>query len=147
MSLELRMPDRYPRLDECQAKRWLEIRNQFFDEHESVLGTEFAANTGSQARNGSTTASEWKRTGRVFSVSDGSETRFPLFQLEGGHPMPVIAEILSVFGERLTPWQIAIWITAPNAWLGDWRCPVELLRAEPDRVLEAARREIAEKVL
>ena len=142
-----RMPSRSSRLDAHQAKRWLEIRSQFFHDHESVSGCEFGRLTGIQARSGSSRSSEWKRAGRVFSVSDGSEERFPLFQLEDGHPMPVVADVLSVFGERLTPWQVAIWFVSANAWLGDWRRPVELLRTEQDRVVEAARMEVADKVL
>jgi hypothetical protein len=83
----------------------------------------------------------------VFSVNDGSRERFPLFQLHEGQPIPAVANIIQLLRPKLSYWQIAFWFTTPNAWTGGWRAPCELLASEPERVVEAARHEVAERVL
>jgi hypothetical protein len=136
-----------PRLNPNQVRRWAEIRDAFFREHESVTAPELAQITGSRADNLSARAHAWKKAGRVFSVSDGAKERYPLFQFREGAPLPLIADLLLALKHKLPPWQVAIWLTTPNAWVGKWRRPVDLLESEPERVLEAAGREVEEQVL
>ena len=52
---------------------------------------------------------------------------------------PVIGGVLRALGERLSPWQIALWWTAANDWLGGQR-PADLAGTEPNLVVVAAQR-------
>ena len=134
---------------EHEARRWKEIRDGFLEEHKSVTAPELAKLTGSKAGNPSSRAYTWAKKGLIFSVNDGSADRYPLFQLrpDDGKPRPEIKAILEVLKSKLSNWQVAIWFTAPNAWTGDWRRPVDLLDKDPAAVLVAARQEVAEQVL
>lgn len=134
---------------EREARRWKHVREDFLRTNRSVTAPELAELTGSKSRNPSSRAHEWLRAGKVFSVNDGNATRYPLFQIDitEGKPRPEVREIVTHLREQLSDWQMAVWFTTPNAWTGDWRRPVDLLGAEPDLVVEAARHEVAEKVL
>lgn len=63
-------------------------------------------------------ASDWKRRGRVFSVTRAGREYFPRHQFDGMYePLPVIREILEAFGEVADPWVLAAWFHVPNGWI------------------------------
>jgi hypothetical protein len=130
-----------------EARRWAEARATFLVEHENVTAPELARLTGSQSINPSARAHSWVKANRIFSVNDGTGERYPLFQLREGQPLPQLAEILPLLKRKLTNWQIALWFTSPNAWVGGWRRPIDVLTESPDVVIEAARHEVGEHVL
>lgn len=130
-----------------EARRWAEARATFLAEHESVTAPELARLTGSKSANLSARAHSWVKANRIFSVNDGTAGRYPLFQLREGQPLPQLAEILPMLRRKLSNWQIALWFTAPNAWVGGWRRPIDVLTESPDIVLDAARHEVGEHVL
>jgi hypothetical protein len=49
---------------------------------------------------------------------------------EHGVPLPAIADVLAAFAYRTGAWELALWFTGANAWLGDRR-PVEVLGQRP----------------
>jgi hypothetical protein len=130
-----------------EARRWAEARLAFLAEHESVTAPELARLTGSKSVNPSARAHSWVKADRIFSVNDGTAERYPLFQLREGQPLPQLVEILPILKRKLSNWQIALWFTAPNAWVGDWRRPIDVLTENPDLVIGAARHEVGEHVL
>jgi hypothetical protein len=87
------------------------------------------------------------KANRIFSVNDGTAERYPLFQLREGQPLPQLAEILPMLRRKLSNWQIALWFTTPNAWVGGWRRPIDVLTESPSLVLDAAQHEVGEHVL
>jgi hypothetical protein len=130
-----------------EARRWAEAQAAFLAEHESVTGPELARLTGSRSVNPSARAHSWVKANRIFSVNDGTGERYPLFQLQEGHPRPQLAEILPTLRRKLSNWQIALWFASPNAWVGGWRRPIDVLVERPEIVINAARHEIGEHVL
>lgn len=63
-------------------------------------------------------ASDWKRRGRIFSVSRGGREYFARYQFDAMYaPLPVIREILEAFGDVADPWTLAAWFHYPNAWI------------------------------
>jgi hypothetical protein len=63
-------------------------------------------------------ASDWKRRGRVFSVSYRGKEYFAGYQFDALYqPLPIIREILAAFGEVADTWTLAAWFHYPNAWL------------------------------
>lgn len=98
--------------------------------------------------NKSLPASDWKRRGRVFSVTHGGREYYPRWQFDAGYaPLPVVKPLLEVLGPGRDPWALAAWFHFPNAWLvratADGQelptSPKDLLH-EAGAVLEAARR-------
>ena len=72
----------------------------------------------SPPKNKSLPASDWKRRGRVFSVSYGGEERYAEYQFDALHqPMPIIKAILKSLGNVADPWVLAAWFHFPNGWI------------------------------
>jgi hypothetical protein len=94
-------------------------------------------------------ASDWKRRGRIFSVTgnDGKEY-YPNYQFDmNGQPLPVIKDVLTALGEMNDTWAIASWFHFPNGWiakLDDGKAvpaaPRDVLLTRKDDVIKAAKR-------
>jgi hypothetical protein len=105
---------------------------------------EFGSSGGDVAEEGR--LERWKSERRIFTVVYQDVVHAPSFQFsEKGEPLPAVAEVIGVFGERTSDWGLALWFTAGNGWLEDLR-PVDLLKTEPERVVEAAEREVEELI-
>jgi hypothetical protein len=128
-------------------RAWARLRADFLAAFDTVTPRELAGLTGSRARNAAARAYDWAKAGRIFGVNDGRETRYPLFQLKDGKPIPEIAEILRALRTRgSSDWEIALWFATPNADLGDWEIPARALARMPDAVARAAARRAEEPV-
>jgi hypothetical protein len=129
-----------------QARRNALARDQVFQEFGGLSSAEVADLAGSRAANKAALAHRWRQEGRIFSVPHRGVSYFPGFQLDDqGQPVPAVAEVVSRLGGRTTEWGIALWFTASNGWLGGRR-PVDLLREDPQAVVNAAGHEIADLV-
>jgi hypothetical protein len=65
--------------------------------------------------NRSLPASDWKRRGRVFSVTSGGKEYFPRYQFDAVYqPLPLMKEVLAAFGTVADTWKIAAWFHYPN---------------------------------
>ncbi|MCS0627865.1 hypothetical protein NX786_00695 [Telluria mixta] len=63
-------------------------------------------------------ASNWKRRGRIFSVSYGRKNYYPRYQFDAMYqPLPIISEILKAYGECADTWSLATWFHFPNGWI------------------------------
>ncbi|SIT49247.1 conserved hypothetical protein [Paraburkholderia piptadeniae] len=92
-------------------------------------------------------AADWKRRGRIFSVSIGGKEYFAGYQFDTMcQPLPVIKEILDALGPKADSWKIAAWFHFKNGWIrGTGDCedqPVAPMDAldRHETVLNAARR-------
>lgn len=122
-----------------QVNRNAAARNALARDFGLLSGAEVAKLAVSSSGNASAMASRWKAEGKVFTVGPAGVQRFPGFQfsLDGGRPLPVIAQVLAVLGERLSGWELALWFTGSNGWLGGER-PVDVLESDPELVVDAA---------
>jgi len=91
-------------------------------------------------------ASDWKRRGRIFSVSYDGKEYYPRYQFNAMYqPLPVIREILKAYGECADTWSLATWFYFPNGWIakevGNEAIPVAPKDAlgRPRDVVNAAR--------
>jgi hypothetical protein len=129
-----------------QVQRNAEAQVELADEFELLSSSAVAELAGSTASNRAATANRWSTAHRVFTVDVEGAQRFPGFQFdENGKPLPVIADVLAAVGDRLTGWELALWFTSSNDWLGELR-PVDVLDSDPERVVEAAAR-LADEIL
>jgi hypothetical protein len=68
--------------------------------------------------NKSLPASDWKRRGRIFSVTFGGKEYFPRYEFDAAYqPLPVIRDLLAAFGAVADTWKIASWFHYPNGWI------------------------------
>ena len=122
-----------------QARRNAEFRADFMERYDVLDAGQVHRLYGSKADNTAALAGRWRSAGKIFAVEHQGSFFYPAFQFDGaGRPKPVVADVLHALGKR-GPWQIASWFTAPNGWLPDDRCPVEVMDAAPDAVAAAAR--------
>ena len=86
------------------------------------------------------------RERKIFALSHQNTIHVPSFQFdEKGHPRPAVAKVIQILGKDTSDWGLALWFTAANGWL-DGKRPVDLLRDEPEEVIQAAEQEAAELV-
>lgn len=129
-----------------QARRNAAAREELLREFGALTSADVGALAGSQSPNRGALAHRWKSDGRIFSVEHQGKNYFPGFQFsKEGQPLPVIAEVLQILTPKFSPWELALWFSANNGWLGGQR-PIELLASDAARVAEAARREAEELV-
>jgi hypothetical protein len=63
-------------------------------------------------------ASDWKRRGRLFSVSHDGKELYARYQFDALYqPLPVIKDILEAYGEYADAWALAAWFHFPNSWI------------------------------
>jgi hypothetical protein len=63
-------------------------------------------------------ASNWKRRGRIFGVNYDGQEYFARYQFDEAYqPLPVIQDVLRVFGDVVDTWEIAAWFNFPNGWI------------------------------
>lgn len=86
------------------------------------------------------------RERKILALSYRDATYTPSFQFdERGNPRPAVAKVIQILGKDTSDWGLALWFTAANSWLDDKR-PVDLLKDEPEKVIQAAEQEAAELV-
>ena len=80
---------------------------------------------------------DWERQKKVFSIRNDATVYYPMFQFENGLPRPTLQEILKIFPDDMTGWQIAFWFESGNGWLGG-AVPQDCLASRSRDVLYAA---------
>ncbi|MDY7548293.1 hypothetical protein QN379_22740 [Glaciimonas sp. Gout2] len=135
-------------VDTQMALRLATRRARILNEFGYMTAEDLAEKNNSRSANRSALADNWKKRHQVFSVShrdDTGKTRevFPLFQFEDYKPIKAIQPVLEVFDDKKSPWKVAFWFASNNGWLPNQARPVDLLEANPDAILDAAKRETA----
>ena len=115
----------------------------------TALLREFGARTSEQigeehsrARNRHALAARWRKEGRMFGVPYHGRMVYPAFQFDAtsGELRPAVKAVLSALPVgRMSQWEVALWWTAANGWLGGRR-PVDLLDDDPETIVGAAGR-------
>jgi hypothetical protein len=122
-----------------QVNRNAQAQADLADEFGLRSSTEVAKLAGSHASNPAALANRWRTEGKVFTVDVDGAQRFPGFQFsENGRPLPVVAEVLKVIGDRLAGWELALWFTSSSDWLGGELRPADVLDSDPEMVVQAA---------
>ena len=130
---------------ETEAARWAEIREAWLRKHPALTAAAIAKLVGSGTVNPSALVKGWVDAKRVFGVQHGKQRLYPAFQIgQDGQPKPVFRVLLTALDGTLEGWPLAIWLTRPNAEFDDWKAPLDVIERDPDAVVAAARREVAE---
>lgn len=84
--------------------------------------------------------------GALAVVDDAGITHYPAFQFEPrrGTVMDVVQQIYALLRDDYDfGWQMALWFDTANPFLTGEATPLQLLDAEPQAVLDAAKKEAA----
>lgn len=121
------------------AQRNAELRARFVREQPSLTSSQVAELAHSRAANRHALASRWRQEGRLISIGWQGQELYPAFQFgPDARPLPAIAQVKEAFPPHASGWEQALWWTAPNSWLSGRR-PLDLLKSDPNRVVQAAR--------
>ena len=87
-------------------------------------------------------ASRLRREKQLFGVRLGGQYLHPAFQFlsESGEPHPKLNALLAKLPDEDHGWAAALWLFAPTRKLDGAR-PADLFQANPDAVIDAARRD------
>lgn len=129
-----------------EARMAAEARRAVLEGGDWLTAAQVASLAGFAASNPSTQPNKWKKQGAIFAIRHQGADYFPGYGLDpaaGHRPFEAMATILEVFGTVKDGWGIAYWFSSVNSFLGGRR-PQDMLATQPDRVIAAARDEMAE---
>lgn len=129
-----------------QAKMLMKAKTAVLKSGDWVTASEVADLAQLSASNPSSQPSKWKREKRIFAITHNGTDYFPMYGLDemrGYRPLSQLKDVIMVLESSKDSWQMAYWFMSNNSWLASKR-PQDLLRSDPDRVIEAAREELSE---
>ena len=109
----------------AQVRRNAEARGELADEFSLLSRREVDARAGAAGP----VASAPDRSGenQLFAIDIAGAAMYPAFQFdETGSPRAVIGRVVTEAGGLIHGWDLALWFTGANGWLGDLR-PVDVL--------------------
>lgn len=125
--------------DDAQAR----LSERILRESDWLTARDISLRAGLAQSNPSAAPNRWKAKKRIFALPVNGRDYYPAYALDEGYiPLPVMGRVIALFGERKTPWGLAVWLGSDNSWLGG-RKPKDLLRSEPEAVCRAAQAEVA----
>jgi len=129
----------------AQARMLIDAKSTILKSGDFIPAGEVSKLAGYSQTNPSVQPNKWKRNRAIFAIELKGDDFFPLYALDPNdnyRPRKEVAEILSIFGDSKDGWGLAFWFAGLNSFLDDER-PQDLLTVAPERVLAAARDEIA----
>jgi hypothetical protein len=123
--------------EKTPGKETLAWRKRFMEENSCLTSDQVAEEATSQATNRAAIASRWMKERKVFSVRFEGTQWFPKFQFQDGRPIPAIAEVMEVFPEQASGWELAYFFVTSNSKIHG-RKPVELVKEDPRRLVSLA---------
>ena len=128
-----------------RARMLIEAKTAILNSGDFLPATEVAKLAGFSSTNLSVQPNKWKRSREIFAIQHGREDYLPLYALNPAdhRPRKEMAEILEVFGDAKDGWGLAFWFAGLNSFLDDER-PQDVLAADPELVIAAAKDEMAE---
>jgi hypothetical protein len=128
----------------AQARMMVDAKSAILNSGDLLPAGEIAKLAGYSANNPSAQPNKWKRDGAIFAIHHKGTDYFPIYALnpdENYRPYKAVADILRVFGDTKDSWGLAFWFAGLNSFLDDQR-PQDLLAADPERVIAAAKDEV-----
>jgi len=129
-------PPALARAVQAEQNLHLQIESEFG----LLNSTQAGHRMGSRSKTPRNLASTARNSGRLLAIQRGHSAHFPGFQFDAqGQPLLVIGQLRRL-GDELQVDEIGIlhWLLGPTTYLDDQR-PVDLLGADPETVLAAAR--------
>ncbi|WP_261640722.1 hypothetical protein [Erwinia mallotivora] len=118
-----------------------QIKSSVLENSHWLKSEQLADIVGSTAKNRNALPNRWKKAGKIFAVSHEGHDLYPEYAVDHtGTLLPVIQQVLDIFGSKKTAWATAVWFDERNSWL-DNHAPRELVATKPENIILAARKE------
>jgi hypothetical protein len=128
-----------------QAKMMAQAKNTVLQSGDWITASDITELANFSTANPSTQPSKWKREKRLFAIRHDGIDYFPIYGLDentGYRPYAALKEIIAVLAACKDGWGMAYWFASLNGRL-DARAPKDVLRSDAERVLAAAKIEVA----
>jgi len=129
-----------------EASMLVQARKAVLESGDWLTAANVAQLAGLSTRNPSAQPNKWKKQGLIFAIHHNGVDYYPGYGLNrdaGFRPLKALAKVIEVFVGHKDGWGMAYWFRSPNSFLGGKR-PQDVLGAQPERVIEAARDEVQE---
>jgi hypothetical protein len=127
-----------------EAKMMSEARTAVLKTEDFVTASAIAEAAQYSTKNPSSQPNRWKRARQIFAVSHKGVDLYPLYALDRDQefrPLPIVGEVLELFGDKKSAWETAFWFASVNSYLKNKK-PKDVLRSAPEAVLKAAQAEV-----
>lgn len=118
-------------------KDTLKWRKRFMEENPCLTSEQVAEEATSQATNRAAIASRWTKERKIFSLRFEGTQWFPRFQFQDGRPISAVADVIDIFPEQASGWELAYFFVTPNMNIDGCK-PVVLLKQDPARLVSLA---------
>ncbi len=129
----------------AQARMLVQARSTILQSGDFIDSKEVSRLAGYSETNPSVYPNKWKGASKVFAISSENKDYFPFYALDaknGYQPLAAMSEVLGIFGDSKDSWGVALWFASLNSFLDDER-PQDIIAIDPDRVVAAAKDEMA----
>ena len=127
-----------------EAAMLVRARKAVLESGDWLTAAEVAQLAGLSARNPSAQPNKWKKQGQIFAIHHGGVDYFPGYGLDRDadfRPIKALTQIIGIFAGHKDSWGMAYWFRSDNGLLGGKR-PQDVLAAQPEQVIDAARDEV-----
>ncbi|KOC90469.1 antitoxin Xre/MbcA/ParS toxin-binding domain-containing protein [Winslowiella iniecta] len=127
---------------ERHSQRREQLNARILSESVWLTARELSEKASFKNTNPSAGPNRWKSARSIFALQLNGKDKYPEYALDEGYrPIPVVKQVIALFGDKKTPWGLAIWFGSQNSWLGG-RKPKDVLTTMPDQVMLAAQAEM-----
>jgi len=128
-----------------QPRMLIEAKTNILNGGDFLPATEVAKLAGFTSTDLRLQLNKWALNREIFAIQHGRKEYLPLYGLNPGdhRPRKEMAEILNIFQGAKDGWALAFWFAGLNSFLNDER-PQDVLASDPERVIAAAKDEMAE---
>jgi len=145
--VELLVPDAAPTPAMLkEAVMQAHAKTEILQSGDWLTSSQLAEIAGLSKTNASTQPNKWKKDGVIFAIQKNGVDHFPMFGLDpnkGYRPLKAMSQVIACFGDKKSGWGLAYWFGSVNSFIGGKR-PQDLIGLEPQRVIDAAKDELAE---
>jgi hypothetical protein len=128
-----------------EARMLLQAKTEILQSNDWLTANEIAHLAQYSSRNPSSQPNKWKRNNRLFAIRHNGCDYFPVYGLDKDaayRPLPAMREVIKILATKKSSWGMAYWFASVSSLLGGKR-PQDLLVTDPQRVIEAAKDEVA----
>jgi hypothetical protein len=129
-----------------EARMLAQAKTEILQSNDWVTANEIAHLAQYSSRNPSSQPNKWKRDNRLFAIRHNGCDYFPVYGLDKDaayRPLPAMREVIKILATKKSSWGMAYWFASVSSLLGGKR-PQDLLVTDPQRVIDAAKDEVAD---
>ncbi|AZD55516.1 hypothetical protein C4K19_3731 [Pseudomonas chlororaphis subsp. aurantiaca] len=127
-----------------KAKMLAKAKTEILQSNDWVTASEISDLAQFKSNNPGSQPNKWKLAGKIFALRHEAIDYFPIYGLDpaqGYRPFSGLKPIVSTLSSMKDGWGMAFWFASPNSYLGGKR-PKDVLQANPEGVLDAAKEEV-----